>query len=140
MFLFQLSHSKGCIYLEPNFSLLYLCLEQPHVSLNLSLQNEKALAKADDGTHHALLKDADKHCKVILRRLSHGHGCMKSMAFVSVVLAVGAIFMSQNMHFLDYNKLSELLNLSQVDKVACPLAYSLALLMPGMNHPVYDEV
>ncbi|XP_061349361.1 uncharacterized protein LOC133294663 [Gastrolobium bilobum] len=79
---------------------------------SFSQMNEKALAKEDDGARLALLKDADKYCKVILGRLSHGHGCMKSMAFVSVALAVGAIFMSQNMHFWDYNKLSEMLNLS----------------------------
>ncbi|XP_027331366.1 transmembrane protein 214-A-like [Abrus precatorius] len=74
-------------------------------------KNEKALAKVDDGARHTLLKDADKYCKVILGRLSRGHGCMKSMAIISVVLAVGAVFMSQNMHLWDYNKLTEMLNL-----------------------------
>lgn len=66
----------------------------------------------DDGARHGLLKDSDKYCKVILGRLSRGNGCMKSMAFVSVVLAVGAVFMSQNMHLWDYDKISEMLNLS----------------------------
>ncbi|CAJ1970843.1 unnamed protein product [Sphenostylis stenocarpa] len=75
-------------------------------------KNEKALAKVDDGSRHALLKDADKYCKVILGRLSQGHGCMKSMAVFSVVLAVGAVYMSQNMHLWDYNKLTGTLNLS----------------------------
>ncbi|KAL1308200.1 hypothetical protein HN51_050133 [Arachis hypogaea] len=75
-------------------------------------KNEEGLSKVEDGARLALLKDADKHCKVILRQLSQGHGCMKSMAFVSIVLAVGAVFLSQNMHFLDYKKLSEMLNLS----------------------------
>ncbi|RDX64468.1 Transmembrane protein 214-A [Mucuna pruriens] len=75
-------------------------------------KNEKALAKVDDGARHALLKEADKYCKVILGRLSRGHGCMKGMAIFSVVLAVGAVFMSQNMHLWDYYNLTEMLNLS----------------------------
>ncbi|XP_057441977.1 uncharacterized protein LOC130733736 [Lotus japonicus] len=75
-------------------------------------KNENALTKVDDGARHGLLKDSDKYCKVILGRLSRGNGCMKSMAFVSVVLAVGAVFMSQNMHLWDYDKISEMLNLS----------------------------
>ncbi|XP_020210072.1 uncharacterized protein LOC109795073 [Cajanus cajan] len=79
---------------------------------SFSQKNEKELAKVDDGARHALLKDADKYCKIILGRLSQGHGCMKSMAVFSVVLAVGAVFLSQNMHLWDYNKLTEMLNLS----------------------------
>ncbi|XP_022637724.1 uncharacterized protein LOC106765090 isoform X1 [Vigna radiata var. radiata] len=75
-------------------------------------KNEKAFANMEDGSRHALLKDADKYCKVILGRLSQGHGCLKSMAVFSVVLAVGAVYMSQNMHLWDYNKLTEMLNLS----------------------------
>ncbi|KAI4307648.1 hypothetical protein L6164_030814 [Bauhinia variegata] len=73
-------------------------------------KNDRTLAKADDGANHALLKDAGKYCKVILGRASQGHGCMKSMAFVSVVLAVGAVILSQNMDYLDYKKISEVLN------------------------------
>ncbi|KAK7843013.1 transmembrane protein 214-a, partial [Quercus suber] len=73
-------------------------------------KNEKVLAKGDAATHHELLKDADKYCKVILRQLSQGHGCMKSMVFVSVVLAVGAAIMSQSLESWDYKKLSEMLN------------------------------
>ncbi|KAF7831097.1 Transmembrane protein 214-A [Senna tora] len=72
-------------------------------------KNDKALDKEDDGARQALLKDADKHCKVILRHVSKGHGCMKGMAVVSVVLGVGAVLLSQNMDSWDYNKLSEML-------------------------------
>ncbi|ESW13895.1 hypothetical protein PHAVU_008G235400 [Phaseolus vulgaris] len=75
-------------------------------------KNEEAFANVDDGSSHALLKDADKYCKVILGRLSQGHGCMKSMAVFSVILAVGAVYMCQNMNLWDYNKLTEMLNLS----------------------------
>ncbi|MED6187125.1 hypothetical protein PIB30_073409 [Stylosanthes scabra] len=79
---------------------------------SFSQKNQDGLSKVEDGARLALLKDADKHCKFVLQRLSQDHGCMKSMAFVSVVLAVGTVFLSQNMHFLDYKKLSEMLNLS----------------------------
>ncbi|KAB1211307.1 hypothetical protein CJ030_MR6G021503 [Morella rubra] len=78
---------------------------------SFKLKNEKASAKGDEGAHNELLKDADKYCKVILRQLSQGHGCLKSMVFVSVALAVVAGIMSQNMQFWDYRKLSEMLNL-----------------------------
>ncbi|KAG5052938.1 hypothetical protein AAZX31_02G230200 [Glycine max] len=79
---------------------------------SFSQKNEKALAKVDDGARHALLKDADKYCKVLLGQLSQGHGCLKSMIVLSVVLAVGAVFMSQNLHLWDYSQLTEMLNLS----------------------------
>ncbi|KAF5737820.1 hypothetical protein HS088_TW13G00711 [Tripterygium wilfordii] len=71
-------------------------------------KNEKELKAAEpEGTaHHALLKDADKYCKVILGRLSGGHGCMKSVVLVSVALAVGAALMSQNVGSGDLQKLS----------------------------------
>ncbi|KAF7816459.1 Transmembrane protein 214-A [Senna tora] len=77
---------------------------------NFRQKNEKSLAKVDDGASHALLKEADKYCKIILGRSSQGHGCLKGMTLVSVALAVGAIFVSQNMHSWDYNKISEMLN------------------------------
>ncbi|KAK7276245.1 hypothetical protein RIF29_17382 [Crotalaria pallida] len=79
---------------------------------SFSQKNDKALTNMEDSDCHALLKDADKYCKVILGRLSRGNGCVKSMAFVSVILAAGAVFMSQNMHLWNYDKLSEMLNLS----------------------------
>ncbi|KAK7385680.1 hypothetical protein VNO78_31474 [Psophocarpus tetragonolobus] len=79
---------------------------------SLIQKNEKMLAEVDDDARHALLKDANKHCKIILGRLSQGHGCMTGMAVFSVVLAVGAVYVSQNMHLWDYNKLTEMLNLS----------------------------
>ncbi|KAG6659940.1 hypothetical protein CIPAW_03G071300 [Carya illinoinensis] len=78
---------------------------------SFKLKNEKALAKGDDGAHHSSLKDADKYCKLILRQLSRGRGCMKNMVFVSVALAVGAAVLSQNVQSWDYRKkLSEILN------------------------------
>ncbi|CAL0317692.1 unnamed protein product [Lupinus luteus] len=79
---------------------------------SFSQKNEKALTDVEDDAHRALLKDADKYCKIILGRLSQGHGCIKSMAFVSVIFAAGAVFISQNTHLWNYNILSEMLNLS----------------------------
>ncbi|KAL5129237.1 Transmembrane protein 214-A [Glycine soja] len=79
---------------------------------SFSQKNEKALAKADDAARHALLKDADKYCKALLGRLSQDHGCMKSVTILSVVFAVGAIFVYQNLHLWDYSQLTEMLNLS----------------------------
>ncbi|KAI9100274.1 hypothetical protein K1719_024492 [Acacia pycnantha] len=82
-------------------SLKHPTLDPLRETLNSFRQkNEKALAKAHDSARIALLKNADQHCKAILRKVSKSHGCMKSLAFVSVVLSVGigAVFLSQNMH------------------------------------------
>ncbi|CAL5323705.1 unnamed protein product [Camellia sinensis] len=68
-------------------------------------KNEKALAADEDDDRKASLKDADKHCKVLMGRLSRTHGCMKIVVFVSVALAVGAAYMSQNMQSWDLKEL-----------------------------------
>lgn len=120
---------KDASYL--NLILLYCNWQEKLMSyLNLSLQNEKALAKADDAARHALLKDADKYCKALLGRLSQDHGCMKSVTILSVVFAVGAIFVYQNLHLWDYSQLTEMLNLSQDESypVIC------SVLMPSVDH------
>jgi hypothetical protein len=71
-------------------------------------KNEKALAGGEDSARQSLFKDADKYCKWILGRLSRGHGCLKSVAFAVIAIAVGAAVMSPNMESLDWNKLSVL--------------------------------
>ncbi|KAL5743469.1 hypothetical protein ACOSP7_026326 [Xanthoceras sorbifolium] len=71
-------------------------------------KNEKALAQTENAARSALLKDADKSCKVILGRLSRGHGCLKGLVFVSVALAVAATVLSQNPESLDMKKLIEM--------------------------------
>ncbi|KAJ9147270.1 hypothetical protein P3X46_029447 [Hevea brasiliensis] len=58
-------------------------------------KNEKALAEVEDAGHQASLREADKYCKVILGRLSKGHGCIRTMLFLSIALAVGAAIVSQ---------------------------------------------
>ncbi|KAL7230526.1 hypothetical protein ACSBR2_008906 [Camellia fascicularis] len=68
-------------------------------------KNEKALAADEDDDREASLKNADKHCKVLMGRLSRTHGCMKIVVFVSVALAVGAAYMSQNMQSWDLKEL-----------------------------------
>ncbi|KAM7279281.1 hypothetical protein ACFE04_006415 [Oxalis oulophora] len=63
-------------------------------------KNEKALAQKQDAARYATLKEADRHCKVILGRSSGGGGaCMKSIFVISAAMALGAvaIAMSQNM-------------------------------------------
>lgn len=73
-------------------------------------KNEKELKKAEDATRIALLKDADKRRKLILRKLSQGRGCMKHMVIVSAAVAVGAVVVSQNMQSWDMKKVLEIFN------------------------------
>ncbi|OMO55484.1 hypothetical protein CCACVL1_27227 [Corchorus capsularis] len=74
-------------------------------------KNEEALTEEDHD--HALLKEAGKYCKLILGRLSKGHGCLKGVLLTSVVIVAGAAIMSQNVQFLDFHKLSAIFNLSK---------------------------
>lgn len=74
------------------------------------IQNEKELKKAEDATRIALLKDADKRHKLILRKLSQGRGFMKHMVIVSAAVAVGAVVVSQNMQSWDMKKVLEIFN------------------------------
>ncbi|ESR43804.1 hypothetical protein CICLE_v10011364mg [Citrus x clementina] len=73
-------------------------------------KNEKELKKAEDATRIALLKDADKRRKLILRKLSQGRGFMKHMVIVSAAVAVGAVVVSQNMQSWDIKKVLEIFN------------------------------
>ncbi|KAJ9135760.1 hypothetical protein P3X46_032905 [Hevea brasiliensis] len=77
---------------------------------NFRQKNEKALAKTEYAAHHAFYRDADKYCKLILGKLSHGHCCAKSLAFAVIALAVGAVFLSPNMESLDWKKLVVVVN------------------------------
>lgn len=58
----------------------------------------------------AVLKDADKYCKVILGRLSRSHGCLKAMVFIAVAMGVGAAVMSSNGESLDWKRVSVMLS------------------------------
>ncbi|KAK8621407.1 hypothetical protein V6N13_067840 [Hibiscus sabdariffa] len=69
------------------------------------LKNEKAEVDAS-------LKEADKYCKLILGRLSRGHGCMKGVLFASIVLVAGLAVMSQNAQPLSLDKLYAIFNVS----------------------------
>ncbi|KAL7000930.1 hypothetical protein U1Q18_002082 [Sarracenia purpurea var. burkii] len=71
-------------------------------------KNQKALAGEEETSRQLLFKDADKYCKLILGRLSRGHGCMKSVTFAIIALAVGAAVMSPTLESWDWNKLSVL--------------------------------
>lgn len=65
----------------------------------------------EHGARHASLKDADKYCKVILGRLSRGHGCTVSKVFASAALALGAAagfaLLSPNLQSYDWKRLPE---------------------------------
>lgn len=63
-----------------------------------------------DASHQALFKDADKYSKVLLGRVSSGHGCAKTVLFTLAVLAVGAAFVSPKLDAFDWDKLSVLFN------------------------------
>ncbi|KAI3466970.1 hypothetical protein Pfo_023633 [Paulownia fortunei] len=73
-------------------------------------KNEKALSDGVDVARQANFRDADKYCKAILGGLSSGHGCVKTVAFTIVVLAVGAAIVSPSLDAWDWNKLSVLFN------------------------------
>ncbi|KAL4339133.1 hypothetical protein GQ457_08G015060 [Hibiscus cannabinus] len=73
------------------------------------LKNEKAEVDADVD---ASLKEADKYCKLILGRLSRGHGCLKGVLFASVALVAGLAVMSQNAQPLSFDKLYAIFNVS----------------------------
>ncbi|KAK7283992.1 hypothetical protein RIF29_13743 [Crotalaria pallida] len=78
---------------------------------NFRQKNEKALATGTDAARQALLKDADKYSKLILGRVSRGHGCVTCLTFTVLALAVGAVALSPNAaEYLDFKKLSVLLN------------------------------
>ncbi|GMN28496.1 hypothetical protein TIFTF001_002076 [Ficus carica] len=70
-------------------------------------KNLEELAKEEDDARHALLNEADKYSKIILGRLSRGHGCLKSIIFVSVALGAGAALLQ----FWDSKTLAEVYGL-----------------------------
>lgn len=77
------------------------------------VKNEKGLASEDNAAAHvATLKDAEKHCKMLLGRVSHGHGCLKAFVLVVAVAAGAAAFMSEDLKSLDVKKLLADFNLS----------------------------
>ncbi|GAB4828750.1 hypothetical protein Ancab_018419 [Ancistrocladus abbreviatus] len=76
---------------------------------SLRIKNEKELTGAD-AARQALIKDADKYCKVLMGRISRGHGCLKSVAVIVLVLAVGAAVISPNMESFDWKSVSTMLS------------------------------
>ncbi|KAG0536757.1 hypothetical protein BDA96_03G091100 [Sorghum bicolor] len=58
---------------------------------NFKAKNEAALESATDAGKQASIKEADKHCKVILGKLTRGATCLKS-SLVVIGLAVAAGF------------------------------------------------
>ncbi|XP_076946388.1 uncharacterized protein LOC143617864 [Bidens hawaiensis] len=77
--------------------------------------NEKALTggKISVG-EQSTYKEADKYCKVILGRLSHGWGCVKGLGLVLIAIGLGIVFVPPTvLESLDLTKLAELVNFPQ---------------------------
>ncbi|XP_060213598.1 uncharacterized protein LOC132640836 [Lycium barbarum] len=75
-------------------------------------KNEKSLTGGVDA-HQSDFRDADKYCKMLLARLSRGHGCLKGIGVVLLTVAVGGAIVSQNLEDWDWNEFSVLLNAPQ---------------------------
>ncbi|KAK2970202.1 hypothetical protein RJ640_029730 [Escallonia rubra] len=75
---------------------------------SFKLKNEKALEDGEEAARQAIFKDSNKYCKVLLGRLSRGHGCMKSLALAIIVLGVGAVVASPGAGSWDWSKYSVL--------------------------------
>ncbi|KAK3016930.1 hypothetical protein RJ639_006919 [Escallonia herrerae] len=75
---------------------------------SFKLKNEKALEDGEEAARQAIFKDSNKYCKVLLGRLSRGHGCMKSLALGIIVLGVGAVVASPGAGSWDWSKYSVL--------------------------------
>ncbi|XWS34475.1 hypothetical protein CRYUN_Cryun21dG0041700 [Craigia yunnanensis] len=73
---------------------------------NFRNKNEESVNNGADAAIQVLFQDADTYCKHISGKLSRGHGCMKTLAFVVVAFAVGAAVVSPNLDAWDWNKLS----------------------------------
>ncbi|KAG7980248.1 hypothetical protein I3843_05G172400 [Carya illinoinensis] len=71
---------------------------------NFRNKNERALTGGADAARHALFKDADKYCKSVLGRVSHGHWCMR-VGFAALLLPLLLVLLS-NMESSDWRKLS----------------------------------
>ncbi|CAI9278488.1 unnamed protein product [Lactuca saligna] len=77
-------------------------------------KNEKGMKEGEKSSDQTPYKEADKYCKVLLGRLSRGWGCVKATVFLVVAVGVGATFLPSNtLESLDWNKLSEMLNIQR---------------------------
>ncbi|EHA8591961.1 hypothetical protein COCNU_contig69131079G000010 [Cocos nucifera] len=72
---------------------------------HLRAKNEEALAGVVDSSKQASIKDADKHCKVILGRLTRGLGCLKGGVCVLLLAVAVGFAVSPNMDSWDWNKI-----------------------------------
>ncbi|KAK1413703.1 hypothetical protein QVD17_35480 [Tagetes erecta] len=78
---------------------------------SLKRKNEKGMTEGGKSGDQVLYKEADKHCKKLLGRLSRGSGCVKAAVFVVAALGVGVAFLRPTvLESLDWINLSEVLN------------------------------
>ncbi|GAA0166683.1 hypothetical protein LIER_21786 [Lithospermum erythrorhizon] len=69
------------------------------------LQNEEAITLGANNALQSTIKDSEKYCKMLLGRVSRGHGCAKGFLLVTVAVAASAVFLSKDIQSLDLNKL-----------------------------------
>ncbi|KAJ4818156.1 hypothetical protein LUZ62_030722 [Rhynchospora pubera] len=73
---------------------------------SIKTMTEEALAETTDPAKHAILKEADKLCKVILGKLSRGFSCLKGGVVVFLLASVVAGFvLPSNVDLYDWEKL-----------------------------------
>ncbi|RWW85517.1 hypothetical protein BHE74_00005790 [Ensete ventricosum] len=74
------------------------------------VQNEEALSGDDSISKQASIKDADKYCKVVLRKSASRSSCMKFGVVLILVIAI-CFSLFPNMKLLAWEKLNEVFQL-----------------------------
>ncbi|KAK8611601.1 hypothetical protein V6N13_131648 [Hibiscus sabdariffa] len=70
------------------------------VPLRETLKRFRQKNKKAEVDANASLKEADKYCKLILRRLSQGHGCLRGVLFASIALVAGLAILSETLQYV----------------------------------------
>ncbi|XP_071686311.1 uncharacterized protein [Rutidosis leptorrhynchoides] len=75
-------------------------------------KNEKALTSGEiSADQESLYKEADKHCKVLLGRQTHGLGCVKVLGIALIIIGVGITLAPPTaLDDIDLTKLIEMFN------------------------------
>ncbi|KVH92095.1 hypothetical protein Ccrd_005872 [Cynara cardunculus var. scolymus] len=72
---------------------------------------DKAALTNGDGTHEALLKEAEKQCKILLAKFSGGHRCLKATAFLTITMAVGVGLIVKDPQFWNLKEMRNILEM-----------------------------
>lgn len=63
------------------------------------------MASEEYAACHATLRESQKQCKMLYRQVSRGSVCMRALFVLSATLAVGAVFMLNDLKSFDMKKL-----------------------------------